>query len=232
MIDAPRFQKLRQPPTPEQQDAKLRQVGDLYEKQFLREMVKAMRSTVHEGGFIKSNQAEQIFKEQLDQEYVEKWGAKGGIGLSDMIHKQLLEKYGAQLGIRPPIQRPHGPLPLDQKSNISAKPVQVPTTGDLQKLTFEYFKDDDSNSKATEEVSNPWSGKILGQYRLEQGDNLIQILHDNGLRSALAFKGTAKVFQGGETLAAGDKVGLLSPDAKALYWTVDKAPTKVGNANE
>jgi hypothetical protein len=72
-------------PVQKSPDQKLHEVSEMYEKHFLREMMKAMRSTVHEGGFIQQNQAERIFKEQLDDHYVDKWSEKGGIGLSKVF---------------------------------------------------------------------------------------------------------------------------------------------------
>ncbi len=51
-------------------DGKLRDAAKMYEQHFLNEMVKAMRATVHrDGGFIQPNMAENIFSEQLDQQY-------------------------------------------------------------------------------------------------------------------------------------------------------------------
>src|SRR5689334_1017490 len=87
-------------------DKKFREVSEMYEKQFLREMTKAMRSTIQESGLVKVNQGEKIFREQLDNEYVEKWGSSGGIGLADMIYDQLLFHYGPKT----PDQRPQGPI--------------------------------------------------------------------------------------------------------------------------
>lgn len=81
-------------------EKKLRDVAKMYEGQFLREMVKAMRGTVTDSGFIKENQAEKIFREQLDQEYTDKWVDRGGLGFQDIIYNQLVEKYGPQLGIQ------------------------------------------------------------------------------------------------------------------------------------
>ena len=99
MIDssgaAGRFKPLQQTrPDAEKVEKQFKEVAQLYEKHFMREMMKAMRSTVPDSNFIKQNQGEKIFREQLDQEYVEKWGDHGGIGLSDMIYNQLIEKYG------------------------------------------------------------------------------------------------------------------------------------------
>lgn len=221
MIDAPKFQKLRQMMTPEQQDQKLKHVSELYEKQFLREMMKAMRSTVHESGFIKASQAEKIFSEQLDQEYVEKWGAKGGIGLADMIHNQLLDKYGAQLGIRPAVQKPMGPIKLDEKSNFRPKVTAAPANSELQKMSFEFFKEEGANGEPTE-LSMPWSGKLLGQYRLDQDENILHFEHDNGLQSSLSFRGVAKTLKPQTAIEAGEKLGVLNPEATKFVWSTQR----------
>lgn len=82
------------PPTQEQvkkvQETQMREAAKAYEKYFLDEMVKAMRSTVPEGeGLIKPNFAEKLYRENLDQEYVKNWAESGGVGLSDLIYEQL-----------------------------------------------------------------------------------------------------------------------------------------------
>ena len=78
-------------------DKQLKDVAALYEKQFLREMVKQMRSTVSESELMPTGFAEKYYREQLDHQYVESWGDTGGIGLGKMIYDQLLDRYGAQL---------------------------------------------------------------------------------------------------------------------------------------
>ena len=73
---------------------KFDEVGKMYEEQFLRELVKAMRSTVAESSLIPKTQAEKIFQEQLDHKIIENWGDQGGLGLGSIISQQLVEKYG------------------------------------------------------------------------------------------------------------------------------------------
>src|SRR5262245_47892062 len=76
-----------------EQDGQLREAAKMYENHFLNEMVKAMRSTVkHDDGLIKQNFGEKIFSEQLDQQYVDGWANKGGVGLADLIYNQLRER--------------------------------------------------------------------------------------------------------------------------------------------
>jgi flagellar protein FlgJ len=226
MIEAPRFKSLRQqPPTPEQQDAKLKNVGELYEKHFLREMVKAMRGTVTEGGFIKASNAEKIFREQLDQEYVEKWGAQGGIGLADMIHQQLLNKYGTQMGITGPLEKPKGPLPLNEKSNFTGHPL--PASANAKKFTIEFLKNLDEPSLGISPVKMPWEGKIIGSTKLGADEYLLDLTHTNGLKSQIVFKGQPESGLKGERLQAGDRIGLLSPEARAFYWNIEPVSNNV-----
>lgn len=205
---------------PEQKspDQKLRDVSDMYEKHFLREMMKAMRSTVHEGGFVQSNQAEKIFKEQLDDHYVEKWGERGGIGLSDMIYKQLLDKFGVMMGIKAPVAKPQGPLPLDAKSDYRAQPFQHPG----KKQAMSYRIDMGANNKADPQgVKAPWDGVLLGKKSLADDQLMLEVEHDNGLKSQMVFKGSLSKVSTGQKLQAGETLGFLSPEAKSLYWTVE-----------
>ena len=79
------------------ENQKVREVADLYEKFFIKELMRHMKSGLDEdGGMIKKNNAEKIFSEQLDEQYSEQWNKRGGFGLSDMIYDNITERYGAQ----------------------------------------------------------------------------------------------------------------------------------------
>lgn len=218
-------QALRVPPQVKSMDEKLKDVSQMYEKHFLGEMMKAMRSTVHESGFIKSNQAEKIFRDQLDQEYVDKWGAKGGIGLADLIYKQMIEKYGVQMGLKNPVQKPQGPLPITDKDLFVAKSFQ--RNGKDTNLSFRFDKKQAEAALEQQkplEVSNPWSGTLLGKRTLLTGEVLMDFNHDNGLRSQIVFRGVSGALNVGAKIQAGETVGLLSPEAKSFFWHTQTRP--------
>lgn len=220
--------KFMKRPQQKSADEKLRDVSDMYEKHFLREMMKAMRSTVHEGGFVQSNQAEKIFREQLDEQYVEKWGQRGGIGLSDMIYKQLVDKFGVAMGIKTPVAKPQGPLPLDAKSEYRAKSFQHP--GKKQSMSYRIDVGAGGAESAESErapVKAPWGGVLLAKKDLADHQTMLEIKHDNGLKSQVVFKGGAAPISAGQKLQAGDTLGFLSPEAKSLYWTVEPGPETV-----
>ncbi len=110
---------LKQIVSAEQMDQKFKDIAKLYEKQFMREMVKAMRATTGKSQLLPISQGEKIFQEQLDQEYVEKWGDQGGLGLSETIYKNLIDKYGEALGIRQN-SKSHGMVSLDPNHQTKA----------------------------------------------------------------------------------------------------------------
>lgn len=72
----------------------VREAAELYEEQFLREMVRAMRKTVPQSDLMAPNMAEKIYREQLDDQYVEAWVRNGGTGLADLIEQQIRELQG------------------------------------------------------------------------------------------------------------------------------------------
>ncbi len=212
-----KINKFMTPPEPKAPEQQLKDVSAMYEKHFLREMMKAMRSTVNESGFIKTNHAEKIFREQLDSEYVDKWSDRGGIGLGDMIYTQLVEKFGAQLGIKALVNKPVGPLAVTERSNYTG-PVRPQEKGDRLQYNFDVTKRSSENAEERK-VIMPWSGTLAKKTALGPEENLYEFEHDNGLKSRLYFKGVSNLSTG-STVQAGETVGLLGDEAKNLVWDV------------
>lgn len=210
--------KLRQMTTPEQQDAKIRDVAQQYEKHFLRELMKSMRSTVSDGGLVEKSQAEKIFSEQLDEQYVDQWGNKGGIGLADMIHQQMVEKFGVQMGIRAPQNAMRGPVPLTSmdKANLGFKKTEQD-----QALNFT-FKD---LSKSPRDLTNPFDGTISGMEQ-QDGKSLLSIDHKNGFKSLLKFPTpmaspeSQPVTKIGDFVPAGQSLGQWASRLGDLDWEI------------
>lgn len=205
--------------SPEQ---KLREVSDMYEKHFLREMTKAMRSTVHESGFIQTNQAEKIFREQLDDQYVDKWGAQGGIGLSNLIYDQLMDKFGAMLGVKAPVEKPVGPIAINGKTPEMLPIKSFSHPGRPQALSYKVGSTQ-LKPGTQGEVQVPWAGTVLNKKVLPDEQIMIEIGHDNGLKSQMVFRGGVGKIYTGQKVAAGDSLGQLSPEQSSIYWTVEKS---------
>lgn len=204
-------------------EEKLRQVSDMYENHFIREMMRQMRSTVHEGGFIKQNNAEKIFRDQLDDQYADQWGKSGGIGLSNLIYDQLMERYGERFGLKQAVEKPLGPLDLNQKSLFSGHLAPLSENSakinETDPMTFKFQTADKSNL----ELKNPWAGTLLDKKHLEMDQIQYRIKHDNGLESLILTQGTGlgpeHKLSLGDTIQAGQQLGWVR-SASPLFWTV------------
>ena len=199
-----------------QADAKIREVADMYEKYFMKEMMRNMRSTIQEGGFLKANNAEKIFQEQLDDEYSTQGNQRGGFGVSDMIYQQLTEKFGAQLGIPGKVDKPSGPFPNDKKIKLEE------LMNSPQQKSFLLHPEQASADKNVN-VQTPWAGTLQNKNRLEGDKTSYSIKHDNGLESLILTQGApseeTRHLSPGDKLEAGQSLGLAST-ASPLVWTV------------
>jgi len=242
--------------TPEERSAasekQLRGVAELYEKQFLREMVKQMRTTVGESTLMPASFAEKYYREQLDEQYVESWGDRGGIGLGKLIYDQLIFRYGEMMGIKVPQGKPSGPLPMSQKdqwgTRIEAKDKSIVFTkkeviseaaskelkdSNLEMKTLEPTNiadrlgfDESVNTKNSSfNLESPWTGRWLGSFELENGLKVAKIQHD-GFQSVLVGNFQTSHLKVGDVLTEGEKIGVLAPDAKQLNWKLIKTENR------
>jgi Rod binding domain-containing protein len=70
--------------------AEIRKAAEMFESYFLQIMFREMRkTTLNENSFIPKSHAEKIFTEMLDEQVSKDAAAAGGIGLADMIYKQM-----------------------------------------------------------------------------------------------------------------------------------------------
>ena len=206
-----RFIELKQDKT-KASDEKLREVSDMYEKYFIKEMMKNMKSTVAESGLIKKNNAEKIFEDQLDDQYSSEWNKRGGFGLSDMIYNQLKSKFGDQMDVQN-LEEPKGPAGLQQKIQLNP----------LDSSSFNIQFDDD---KSSQDVLSPWAGTLLSKNRLEGDKVSYRIKHDNGLESLIMIQGGAteqtRHLSPGDVLSAGQALG-RSQAGQPMVWSVKKS---------
>ncbi|MBX3032787.1 MAG: rod-binding protein [Bdellovibrionaceae bacterium] len=206
-------------------EEKLRDASKMYEKLFMREMMKSMRSTVQESGFIKTNAAEKMFREELDSEYVNSWSDRGGVGFADLIYDNLMEKFGVQLGLKDAVTKPKGPLPLDAKSEFTGL-NRVPSREGKNEITYRFDRKAAADGPLAP-VHAPWSGLLTGKTELPDGSHVLDFRHDNGLKGQLVFRGSADRLVLGQPVQEGERIGLLSPEAKSFFWTLGAEPQTV-----
>ncbi|MCK8059852.1 MULTISPECIES: rod-binding protein [unclassified Fusibacter] len=71
---------------------KLKKVATDFEEVFVNMLLKAMRSTVVDSGLTEKSNQRDIFQGMLDESFAKEMAEAGGIGIADMMVKQL-EKY-------------------------------------------------------------------------------------------------------------------------------------------
>jgi flagellar protein FlgJ len=195
----------------QKQDEQLKQAAKMYEQHFMREMVKAMRNSVPEGGLIEKSMGEKIFSEQLDNEYVQNWSNRGGIGLADMIYSNIKERYFPKDPGQ--MQRPQGPLPLDKKNEIQWK--AEPVNKGIQ------FKSDSASAPQT--ITAPWSGTVGQVFTTPEGVSSVELKHDQGLVSRFVFAGDVNGLVEGAEVQSGSRIGAVSAGpAPWLQWHLER----------
>lgn len=208
--------KPRQPSPQEGPEKQLKDVASLYEKQFLREMVKQMRTTVNESQFMPSTFAQKYYQEQLDQQYVESWGDQGGIGLGKMIYEKLLERYGVQLGIQMPKEKPAGPISLREQDQW-----QATFSKDKGGVQYQRKSDSSEQDNAAAPINNPWNGKWLGSYKLENGLQVAEI-ENEGFKTVLVGDLKFDSIKPNQIINAGDKLGTVLSSGSKFYLKLQK----------
>jgi flagellar protein FlgJ len=209
---------------------KVLKAAQMYESQFLRYMLTEMRKTVPESEFMAPNQAEKIFKEQLDDQYVDNWVEKGGVGMSDMIYNQIMERFAPFLGKdgatgpqggahhtgpRGASHQPQGPRPT---APVEANKMKSQAVG--KTLQFNLLPPEAQGADAqTQPILSPWAGKISDSRQLDK-QSLVRIDHENGLQSLMQFDGVM-VKQPGESVSQGEKLGQLAPSTRPFIWRIN-----------
>ncbi|MCL2203071.1 MAG: rod-binding protein [Defluviitaleaceae bacterium] len=70
--------------------AAIRHAAEVFESYFIQMMFREMRkTTLNENSFIPKSHAEKIFTSMKDEEVSKQAAAAGGIGLADMIYRQM-----------------------------------------------------------------------------------------------------------------------------------------------
>jgi flagellar protein FlgJ len=70
--------------------AAIRNAAEMFESYFLQLMFREMRKTSeNERTFIPKSHAERIFTDMMDEEVAKNAASAGGVGLADMIYKQM-----------------------------------------------------------------------------------------------------------------------------------------------
>lgn len=232
------------PPT--ERDPRVMDAARMYEKYFLNQMVKAMRSTVKYSDLQKPTMGEEIYRDQLDDQYVDSWTNTGGIGLADMIHDELLGKAQMNKLRREAMRASKGktrtPMALTDRDVLAVRRLPTSVSGNgsggSETVLVSLGKTAIARSDAPESVRSPWDGEIV-QIQANHGKVLIDLkvgLKKSDRRAVqIAFDGVTFDGTGGESgslqignqIKAGQVIGHLSPSALGILIRQEVPETKV-----
>ncbi len=92
----------------------IRKTAEQFESYFLQQMMKEMRATIEKSDMVDSN-AMDTYQDMMDKEVAQQMVRRGGIGLANMMEKQLIQQQtalSAQDALRLRPAQPSEPLPL------------------------------------------------------------------------------------------------------------------------
>lgn len=97
---------------------KLKDACKGFESMFIQMMWKEMRKTVPENSLFGESDGEKIFRDMLDTEMSDRMSEAGGLGLADVMYKQLTAQYQA-----------HKDMEARAKASLAARGRQVDLPG-------------------------------------------------------------------------------------------------------
>ncbi len=237
--------------TPVVRDQRVLDAARMYEKYFLNQMVKAMRGTVSYSDLQKPSMGEEIYRDQLDDQYVDSWTESGGIGLADMIHDELMGKaemakrrQEAYRQARAQGKQARTPIALTDRDVLHVRRLPGLASSGLgaakagtETVLVSLAKTRQAKADGPEAVRLPWDATV-DNVKSEGGKVLLGLVVAGPRKVEMAFDGVTADVTSGQALRAGQIVGHLSPQARGILIRQeianlrpererDETPTKV-----
>lgn len=198
-----------------QMEKQMRGAAQMYEKLFLNEMVKAMRSTVDHSQLTKPSMAENIFQDQLFDNYTNSWSEKGGVGLANVIYNQLVERFSPYH--RQPEAVPQGPVHIpQQKGSGEGTVTPIPTTHPSQ-MKFQIKSPQGERA----ELQAPWAAHVSRVVKGEGDLHILELEHADGWKSQMGFSGGKVLVSPGQDVGPGEKLAEWESGCGDLQWIVE-----------
>jgi peptidoglycan hydrolase FlgJ len=217
-------------------DKRVLDAAKMYEKYFLGQMMKAMRSTVAKSDLEKTSMGEGIYRDQLDDQYVDSWGERGGIGLADMIHDELVGKAEMAKMRRRAMKAARGkvrtPMALTDRDVLKVRKLPSVRSNDIgastedrpaetiETVLVSLDKTSAGPRDAPESVRSPWAATI-GSIRNDGGKVILRMetlatTLEPSRKIELAFDGVPFEVNAGDVVKAGQTVGQLAKAARGI----------------
>lgn len=223
-------------PAPIVRDPRVLNAAKMYEKYFLGQMMKAMRSTVNRSELEKQSMGETVYREQLDDQYVDSWGERGGIGLADMIHDELVGKAEMMKMRRAAMKAAKGkartPMALTDRDVMKVRKLPGVQSADgqatVETVLVSLGKTTSRPEDGPESVRSPWAGTIT---KLESQEGKVVIgLETGGVTAGVGGATATEAAPADVAATAGADVATLSEENRmnmAAPATIREASRKV-----
>lgn len=108
--------------TKPEKNPEVEKVAKMMEQEFLREMLGAMRKSISKSDLVEESMAQKIYEDKTYEHYLDEWTKAGGVGMSEIIYQQLMERYYPQK-----IQKaPRGQaMPYKESKSFEVTPEQA-----------------------------------------------------------------------------------------------------------
>ena len=211
-------------------DQRVLDAAKMYERYFLGQMMKAMRSTVAKSDLEKTSMGENIYREQLDDQYVESWSDRGGIGLADMIHDELMGKAEMLKRRKQAMRESKGkartPMALTDRDVLKVRQLPSVKTaeGSVETVLVSLGHTQARAGDTPETVRAPWAGKVTS-VKAEGGKVILSMrtpppegapADSVPRKMELAFDGVPAEVTEGDEIEAGHVVGKLGKGARGI----------------
>lgn len=219
-------------PVPPTRDPRVMEAAKMYETYFLNQMMKAMRSTVSFSDHSKPSMGESIYREQLDDQYVDAWANQGGIGLAEMIHDDLKGKVAVQreLMARRKLGKQRTAYALTDRDTMAVRRLPQTQKGEERVLVSLESAKGPRNGAGAEAVRTPWGGVLTGIRTADSKTVLTMLIDDRTSAGSdrklgaqkevqLAWDGVPAEVAVGDHLRPEQVVGLLSVRARGIVIT-------------
>ncbi len=80
------------PTRKQREDAKLKDAVQNFEQVFLKQLFSEMRKSIPKTNLMGDGKEQEMFEGLLDEERAKAWSQSGGIGLADMMYRQLKQQ--------------------------------------------------------------------------------------------------------------------------------------------
>lgn len=186
--------------------AALRRAAEEFESLFINQMLKSMRDTVQKSDLFHGGNAEEIYTSMLDTELSKSMAKAGGIGLADMLLRQLSDGGGPAPAVMPaaPAMPAAAPAAAPDAARAASFAVQAEPAGDEAGFSFP-LRELKRISSGFGERHDPFTGKKRFHHGMDiaakEGTpvypaapgkvvfsgpkggygNLVEVLHEDGL---------------------------------------------------